>query len=334
MIIAAHNEEGIIQEKIENCLNLDFGPADWEVIIVSDGSTDSTDSILSEFGNTHQRIHIKSYQPRAGKAHALNVGESIASGDVLIFSDANVMLEPEAPAKLLLPFSDPEVGAVCGKVLVQGKGEDEIAGESLYMRFEGAIQRAEARFWSMVGIDGALFALRRELYRPLDPKTVLDDFALSMEAPLAGQRIVYAEDAKAIEEVEISTADEFMRKSRIIAGGYQYFFSLIAKKRKMGWVTWFSFISHKVLRWLAPFFLIMMLFCNFFLIDHSLFQWTLAIQSVFYFTALAAHVFPVLRKYYFFYLPYYFNVVNVAALVGFKRYFSSSQGVLWEKVRR
>ncbi len=334
MIIAAHNEEEVIREKVENCLQVNFGPADYEIIIVSDGSTDATNDILAEFLNTSDRLKIITYQPRAGKANALNVAFQASSGDILLFSDANVLLNQDAPAKLLRSFADQQVGAICGKVLVRGQGESEIAGESLYMKLEGAIQRAEAKFGNMVGIDGALFALRRELFRPLSTNLILDDFALAMEAVLTGKRIVYADDAKAVEEVEASTANEFRRKSRIIAGGYQYLSWLIRMKKTMAPAPLFSFISRKVLRWLAPLFMITAFIANFLLI--SLFPYYILFcgQIIFYLLALCGLFFPTLRNTYLFYLPYYFCSINAASLVGLGRFLSRRQDILWEKVSR
>ncbi len=336
MIVAAHNEEEVIREKVENCLSLDLGSADWEIIIVSDGSIDSTETILSEYKNISERLHIITYQPRAGKSNALNVGFSVSKGEILIFSDANVMLEPDAPMKLLMPFADPQIGAVCGKVHVKGRGNDEIAGESLYMKLEGIIQKAEGEVWSMVGTDGALFALRRELFRNIEKETILDDFALSMEAPLNDKRIVYAQEAQAVEEVIASVANEFKRKTRIISGGYQYLVYLLNARQDMQARTLFlfSFISHKVLRWLAPFFMIGMFVASLFLLKRFFYRFMFMAQSIFYICALMAHYFPRLRTKYAFYIPYYFCMVNYAALLGFLRFFSSSQGVLWDKVSR
>ncbi len=337
MIVAAHNEEEIIREKVENCLRVDFGEADHEIIVVSDGSTDATNDILAEFDGTDtpgRRLKICTYQPRAGKANALNVGVRESAGDILLFSDANVILDDDAPARLLMPFADPQVGAVCGRVLVRGRGEDEIAGESLYMKIEGMIQRAEAGFGNMVGIDGALFALRRQLFRPLAKNLILDDFALAMEAVLAGQRIVYADQARAVEEVEASTANEFRRKSRIIAGGYQYLAWLVKERKKMAPAPLFSFVSRKVLRWLAPLFMIGAFAANVFLARVFPYSFLLAGQVIFYSLAVAGYLIPNLRTSYLFYLPYYFCSINMASLVGLLRFFAKRQDILWDKVNR
>ncbi len=334
MIIAAHNEEGVIAAKLDNCLQLDFGDADYEIIMVSDGSTDKTNEILARYAHASPHLRIITYEPRAGKAHALNVGFAQSSGDVLIFSDANVILDRDAPARLLERFADTRVGAVCGRILVRGRGDNEIAGESLYMRLEGMIQRAEARFGNMVGIDGALFALRRELFRELPREWVLDDFALAMEAVLAGQKIVYAEDARGVEEVEASTANEFRRKARIIAGGYQYLAWFVRTGKSMPPAALFSFFSRKVLRWKAPVFMITAFVTNIALMTDYPYNLFFAGQVIFYGVALAGLLLPRLRNNHFFYLPYYFCSINGASLVGLLRFILKRQPILWEKVRR
>lgn len=334
MIVPVHNEKEVIREKVENCLNLDFGSADWEVVIVSDGSTDGTNEILTDYENISERLKIiKNYQ-RAGKANALNLGVAGYTGDVLIFSDANVIVAPESATKLLKPFCDTNIGAVCAKVMVCGRGDGEIAGESLYMKFEGLVQRAEARFGNMIGIDGALFAIRRKQYRKMEVEMILDDFALSMEAPLAGLRIVYAEDATAVEEVEASVANEYKRKSRIIAGGYQYLFWMLKNGRKLNLSIWFSFVSRKILRWLAPLFMICAFICNIVLLDISAFIWLFSIQAIFYSFALVGCFYSRLRRRYLFYIPYYFCAINIASLSGLFCFLFKKNNVLWDKVNR
>lgn len=334
MIVAAHNEEDVIRDKVENCLKLDFGPADAEIFIVSDGSVDGTNSILDAYTNADQRLRIINYHPRAGKANALNVAVAQARGEVLIFSDANVMIEEHSCRSLLAPFVDPEVGAVCGRVLVKARGTAEIAGESLYMRYEAAVQRAEALLRSMVGVDGALFALRRELFSPLTPDTILDDFTLSMKAPACGMRIVYQPLAMAVEEVVPSAANEFKRKARIVVGGYQF----LADRWKNGqsyspWM-WCAFFSHKILRWLSPFFLITIFVISIFLLESMFYAMLFGGQAIFYSLAILGFLNKEWRRYYAIYLPYYFCTVNLAAFFGFFRFLRLRQGSLWEKVAR
>lgn len=334
LIIAAHNEEDVIKEKVENSLFLDFGDAEAEIIIVSDGSQDRTEEILGRYVDCSDKLKIVTYQPRSGKANALNTGCELASGDVLIFSDANVIIDAKSCIELLKPFFDKQVGAVCGKVLVRARGDDEVAGESMYMRYEGWVQRSESRVNSMVGIDGAFFAMRRELFAPLATNVILDDFSLSMEAPLAKTRIVYADRATAVEEIIPSADNELKRKARTISGGYQYLADLRTKEGSFSGFIWFELISHKILKWLAPWFLAITFCSNALLLSIPLYKLLFTLQCVFYFVAFLAAAVPFLRKVHVFYIPYYFCVVNYAAILGLRRFILHDERVLWEKVER
>jgi cellulose synthase/poly-beta-1,6-N-acetylglucosamine synthase-like glycosyltransferase len=334
LIIAAHNEEEVIRAKVENCLALDFGAADHEIIIVSDGSTDKTNLILKEFAGQPGGVQIITYQPRAGKPNALNVAVARARGDILIFGDANVMVGETSCQELLAPFADPEVGVVCGHVLVRARGEQEVAGESLYMRYEAAIQQAEARLGSMVGVDGALFAMRRDLFLTLSLATILDDFTLSMQAAVQRQRIVYEENALAVEEVVPLAHNEFKRKGRIVAGGYQYLADFLNGGDSLSFGMWFAFISHKILRWLAPFLLLALLISNIFMYKDAAYFLLLMVQGGFYLLAVLGFLIKGLRTSYLVYLPYYFCVVNLAAFQGFWRFMTARQQAVWEKVER
>ncbi len=335
MIIAAYNEEDVIRKKVANCCLLDFTPATAEIIIVSDGSQDKTNCVLEQLVDK-KASHIKfvKYHPRAGKAHALNVGVGESSGDVLIFSDANVIIGEKSCQALLAPFADSCVGVVCGRVLVKARGEQEVAGESLYMRYESAVQQAEGSVYSMVGVDGALFAIRRDLYKKLEVNTILDDFTLSMNAPIEGKRIVYEGQAIAVEEVVPSAKNEMKRKSRIVSGGFQYLANILRQSNKLSYWMWFCFLSHKIIRWVAPFLLLLVFVFNVMLLSSFFFYLFLFCQLLFYFLALLGQIFKSLRKNYVVYLPYYFCIVNVAAFQGFIRFLFSGKTILWEKVER
>lgn len=202
------------------------------------------------------------------------------------------------------------------------------------MRYEAVVQRAEAMLHSMVGVDGALFAIRRDLFRPLPQGIVLDDFMLSMQAPAARLRIVYAKEAEAVEEVVPSAKNEFKRKARIVAGGYQFLAPFARSGRTLSPGMWFALFSHKILRWLAPFFLLTLLVVNILLFDIASYRWLLAAQCVFYLLAALGFVIESLRRTYLIYLPYYFVVVNAAAFQGFFRFLAIREHVLWEKVER
>lgn len=335
MIVAAHDEQEVIKDKVANCLDLSFGLAESEIIIVSDGSTDDTNRILEQFQQKSERLNIITYQPRAGKANAINVGVERAKGEILIFSDANVVIEKNSCKALLAPFADQNVGAVCGRVLVRPRVGAEVAGESLYMRLESRIQRSEALLWSVIGVDGAFFAIRKDIFHPLNRETILDDFALSMQAPAHGQRIVYEREAEAVEEVMPSVKNEFKRKARIVAGGYQYLLEISKKKFRFNFFIWYSLISHKVLRWIAPFLLFFLFISNLILANISIeYRLFLILQILFYFSAFLSHKYINLRRKYLFYIPYYFCMVNLAAFIGFIRFLTGVSQVTWEKAKR
>ncbi len=334
MIVAAHNEEEVIRDKVDNCLALDFGPAASEIFIVSDGSLDKTNTILESVAGQSDRLRVITYHPRVGKANALNVAAAQAQGEVLVFSDANVMIGTNSSRHLLSPFADPEVGVVCGRVLVKARGDKEVAGESLYMQYEAMVQHAEALLYSMVGVDGAYFAMRSHLFTPLSAGTILDDFVLSMQAPANGLRIVYEPEAEAMEEVVPSAENEFKRKARIVAGAYQFLANFLRGSQSFPFKLWFAFVSHKILRWLAPFLLLALFVANVSLIRNSGYGMLFVGQGVFYLLAVLGFLVKSWRTKYIVYVPYYFCIVNIAALCGFIRFFCLKQGPLWEKVGR
>jgi len=333
LIIAAHNEEDVIKEKIINSLSLNYDKLDWEVIVISDGSSDKTNEILDDISYREKNLNIFKYQPRAGKTNALNFGVSKSMGEILIFSDANVILESDAIINLIRPFNNRLVGVACGKVSLKCHGDEEIAGESYYMKYESWIQNSESSYFSMVGVDGALYAIRRDLFQPLPKNIILDDFTISMLAPMNAKRIVYEPKALASELVVSSVKNEFKRKIRIVAGGFQYLLFKRNEDKSLPLRMWFMFISHKIIRWLSPFILLIFFILNILLYNVSYFDSVLIMQILFYVNALLAYTFKKLRKYRMFYYPYYFVSINLAAFLGFFRFLSGKQQITWEKVR-
>jgi biofilm PGA synthesis N-glycosyltransferase PgaC len=335
VIVAAHNEEPVIREKIQNILMADYPPELLDVVVVSDGSTDWTNPLVQAM--TDRRIKFYAYHPRRGKAYALNQAAGLVTGEILIFSDANVLCDKEAIRNLVRNFADPSVGAVCGKVLLTSSrhGEKEPSGEGFYMRYEGFLHEKEGQVHTMVGIDGAMYAIRAELFEPLPERTIIDDFVIAMRAPQKGRRIVYEPEARGVEFVVPSVSKEYKRKVRMIAGGYQAIellrFLLNPLKSPL---LVFQFVSHKVLRWLSPFFLIGLLLSNLFLVQESGFGLMFVGQLVFYGCACLGFVSGTLRQYKIFYVPYYFCATNIAALHGLGRYLLNQQSVTWEKARR
>lgn len=335
LIIAAHNEEKVIRQKIINSLNLDYPEDLLSIIIVSDGSTDRTNDIVNEF-ISHKRIKFLHYYPRKGKTNALNLGVKNSESKIIAFSDANIRYEPDSIKILVKNFFDPSVGCVCGKVLLEKPKESiEPLGEGTYMKYERFIHQNESRFHTMIGTDGAMYAIRRELFRPLPEDAIVDDFIIAMRVLEKNCRIVYEPKAVGYEEAASSVSQEFKRKARMIAGGFQAIGILGPVLNPfLHPIVFFQFVSHKLLRWLAPIFMVVLFLSNVSLLQSHFYQAILIIQIAFYSLAIAAIFQENLRSKTLFYFPYYFCSLNLAATIGLKRFITGNQPVKWEKITR
>lgn len=252
LVVPAHNEERIIQQKLENSLALDYPQDRLEILVASDGSNDGTNAVIREFAD-RGLVRFYAFPVRRGKAAVLNEVIPDARGDLVLFSDANVMYATDAIRKLVQGFMDPQVGCVSGNVILVNDHTGFGDGESAYYRMERFIQDRESRLGSIVGADGAMFALRRELFQPIDPRTVLDDFVISMNVARKGFRLMYEGEAKGFERASLTIRDEFRRRKRVAGGIWQVLM------RGWGLPTWrdgfqlFAFLSHKLARWIAAF---------------------------------------------------------------------------------
>lgn len=244
MIVAAHNEEAWIAKKLANALTLTRPPD--EIIIGSDGSTDRTNAIVTMFPDARVRL-VEC--PRRGKPATLNSAVAAATGDILVFSDANSAFDTDALERLLEPFADPSVGGVAGDQRYDG-GEAN-AGERLYWSYDRLLKRAESRAGSTVSATGAIYAIRRSLYRNI-PDGVMDDFVISARVVEQGYRLVFADDAISREAVAPSLAREFDRKVRIVMGGLYgvWIVRQLLDPSRHGFYA-VQLFSHKVLRRLA-----------------------------------------------------------------------------------
>ena len=335
LIIPAHNEEKVIGKKIENSLSLDYPENLLSIVIVSDGSTDRTNELVNEFAS-NPRIRFIQYQPRRGKAHALNLAVTNSEGEIIVFSDANIRYEPDSIRMLVRNFSIPSVGCVCGKVLLEkATGSTEPLGEGIYMRYERFIHQNESRFYTMIGTDGAMYAIRRELSSPLPEDAIVDDFIIAMSVLKKNYRIVYEPKAIGFEEAASSVGQEFKRKVRMIAGGFQAIGILgTVLNPFLHPIVFFQFISHKLLRWLAPIFMLALFVTNVLLLFRHFYQLSLLAQLIFYSLAMIGAIQESIRKRALFYFPYYFCALNLAAAIGLRRFLTGNQPVKWEKVSR
>ncbi|HVU95082.1 MAG TPA: glycosyltransferase family 2 protein [Puia sp.] len=338
-IVAAYNEEDCLKEKIANSLQQNYPPGRIEFIFITDGSTDSSAAIVS----SHPRIIGLHEAPRRGKSAALNRAVTHATNDILIFSDANTALNPDAVLNIARHYLLPSTGGVAGekKVLTAHGSPDEVgAGEGLYWKYESFLKKLDSDFYSVVGAAGELFSVRRNLYEALPQDIILDDFVLSLKVAGKGYPIRYEPDAYAMELPSFSLKDEGKRKVRIAAGGFQAISLLTPllafwKHPRLS----FLFISHRVLRWaLSPFCLILAALSNAALCfgtDILLFKVLFACQIAFYLPGLSAAASPAIRKKNkLARFSYYFLFMNVSVIKGFIRYLGGRQSATWEKARR
>jgi cellulose synthase/poly-beta-1,6-N-acetylglucosamine synthase-like glycosyltransferase len=217
LVVSAYNEEGVLRQKLENALALDYPRDRLEIVVASDGSTDRTAAIAGEFADRGVVLH--EYRTNRGKNAALNDTVPRAAGDVIVFTDANGMYRPDALRRLVAYFADPAVGCVCGELLYLNYSGNAVAdGYNKYWRFDQRQKRLESRLRTLLGANGSIFAIRRGLYRPL-PNTVCNDMVLPILVAAAGHAVVYAPDAISTEAGSTDVGEELRRRPRIIARG-------------------------------------------------------------------------------------------------------------------
>jgi poly-beta-1,6-N-acetyl-D-glucosamine synthase len=253
IIVAARNEASVLKSRIDNLLVADYPAHLRQIIVVSDGSTDTTAEVLNGYRGLVDSVFL----PPGGKALALNMGVEAARHDVLVFTDARQTFAPDALRALVAPLADPKVGGVSGELLLDcesGAGESTIGeGVGAYWRYEKWLRRQESLVGSIVGSTGAIHALRRELWRPLPADTILDDVLAPMQAVLSGARVIFEGSARAYDRVASVATAEFRRKTRTLAGNFQIL--RLQPRLLVPFVNpvWLQFVSHKLGRLVVPY---------------------------------------------------------------------------------
>lgn len=336
VVIAAYNEAPIIGARIENILALDYPPEKLELVVVTDGCTDGTEDVVLGHAERDPRVRLLSRSVRSGKVNALNAAIPQAKGEIVVGSDANCFFRPDCLRQLVRHFGDPKVALVAGeKRIHQGEGTVSL-GEGLYWRYESWLKTLDSKVSTALGATGEVFALRKACFEPLPKDAIIEDFMLSMGLVQAGYRVVYEPSAIATEDASASFADEFKRKVRIVAGGWQAVVRLWPLLLPTRGLVWFQYVSHRVLRWvLVPSLLPIALGANVVLAAHGRYQALLALQLGLYAAAFLGYLLQRRGiRWKLFYVPFYFTFLNVAALLGAYRYLAGRQPVTWEKARR
>jgi len=316
MLIAAYNEEKVIRSKIENCLNLDYPAEKLTVWIASDGSSDGTNEIVKEYMKHNSRIRLLEFT-RSGKSGVINKALPQLEADITVFSDANTEYDPGAVQRMVVHFADPNVGCVCGKLIYRNPGEVVSGkGESFYWKYETALKKMESKIGYVAGANGAIYAIRRSLFEALPPNTINDDFTISMRIVEKGFKSLFEENAIAYEDVAPSMESEFKRHVRDGAGHYIAIGHLLGLLNPLLGARSLIYWSHRILRWTAPFILILVFIMNIFLIGNIFYGILFYAQIVFYALALIGLITVKKNKSLFIimYIPFYFCNLNTALL--------------------
>ncbi|KJU81306.1 glycosyl transferase family protein [Candidatus Magnetobacterium bavaricum] len=333
IIISAYNEENIIREKIENCLDLDY-PKDKLEIIVASESIDKTNKIVNEYRD--KGVVLYAYENREGKRATLFKTVALAKNDIIVFSDANAMYKKDAIRKLIRAFSDERIGCVSGRLVYTNPKNSSIGkGESTYWEYDFILKMLTSKFLSLGGgVNGSIFGIRKHLYSPID-KYRGDDFEISCRVEINGYGVVLDPEAISYEESSEYTRQEFSRKVRLATWNLKSSLMLlkeaITKKR---FITALILFSHRFLRYTTPVWLISLLICNAFLLNSTL-VYFLFLQILFYLMGLIGMIMDRSNLKYgiIFLFPFYFIMVNYAALIAIVKNILGRSDMLWEKVR-
>lgn len=337
-MVAAYNEADFIRQKIENTLELDYPLDKLTILFVTDGTTDATNQIIQEY----PQIGLLYEPQRSGKTVAINRAMTHVTTPFVVFSDANTLLNKAAVRSLVSHFADETVGAVAGeKKVISGKSaEAEGAGEGLYWKYESLLKKWDAALYSVMGAAGELFAIRASLYENVPADTILDDFTISFRVNQKGYKVAYAPEAYARETPSSSLAEEYKRKIRISAGGFQAMSRLTGLLNFFRYpkITW-QYVSHRVFRWtVAPLGLLLLLISNIGLCITTtapVYLYILVAQVLFYAMATAGYLMATRGiKSRYFYVPFYFVFMNVAVFHGFMRHLKKKQSAVWERSQR
>jgi len=335
LIIPCYNEEDYVEEKIKNCLELNYPSSKLNILFVTDGSDDNTNDIIKKYPEVEL-----SYSPeRRGKNAAVNRVIKTIKTPIIVFCDANTLLNKDSLYNIARHYQDDKVGGVAGEKRVEATDESAAGTEGAYWKYESKLKSWDSELNTVVGAAGELFSIRTELYEEVPKNVIIEDFRLSMNIAKKGLKVVYEPEAYAVETASASIEEEYKRKVRISAGGLRevaHFISLL-NFFKYGLLS-FQYVSHRMLRWtLAPISLIVVLITNILLaIDGNIFFTAVLIaQFAFYLLSLIGHY---LRgkdvKIKGFFIPYYFAFMNLSVFMGLGRLIRDRQSVVWEKAQR
>jgi cellulose synthase/poly-beta-1,6-N-acetylglucosamine synthase-like glycosyltransferase len=328
LIIAAYNEEKRLPEKLANIRQLEYPRDKLEVVLVSDGSTDRTNELLTAAANDQMQVIL--LPTRGGKSNAVSAGVSRASHKILVFSDAATLFAPDAVTKLVRHFSVSKIGVVCGLLKFLSSAESRQT-EGVYWKYETILRLMEARLGASLTASGAIYAIRRECFQAPDSDVVIEDFVVPMRARQLGYDVHCDPEAIGVEYAAPTVSGEFTRRVRLAGGSFKAMRELI--RVPLNPITTLAFASHKLLRWIVPFLLILLLASNAILLSKPIYASVFAFQIVFYLWGYLGFQFREKMKLVRFgLLGYFWLAMNLAFLLGFWHFLSGRGDSAWQRV--
>jgi poly-beta-1,6-N-acetyl-D-glucosamine synthase len=347
LLIAAYNEEKVIAQKLENSLSLDYPSDSLQILVAADGSSDKTPDIVRQYDS--QGVILSYIPERSGKMAAITRAMSLARGEIVVFSDANNMYDPQAIRALVAPYADEKVGATTGAKLIIEDGRQLSSAEGFYWKYESWIKSSETRFSTCTSAVGEMLSIRKELFVAPARNIVNDDRYMVFDLIRRGYDVYYTPRARSYETVSMSAEDEIVRRTRITAGAYQTMAmaaKLLPFNRPL--VLW-QVISHKFFRAFVPFAMLLALFSNlalvlwpaqpfpnaFWAVAPPFSNVFLVLQGFFYAIALVGNLFPSRGKFgKILYIPAFLVNSNFAALMGLYSFLTNKKPHLWKRVNR
>ncbi|HEY3767862.1 MAG TPA: glycosyltransferase family 2 protein [Candidatus Angelobacter sp.] len=333
VLIAAYNEEEAIARKIEQTLALEYPADKLEILVLSDCSTDRTDEIVSTFPD--KRVRLVRMAERKGKTHAQNQGIKEATGEVIVFSDATAVYQSKALLYMACNYQDASVGAVSGRYQYFDPTDQSATGlgSMAFWNYENRIKKMQSRIRTITGCCGCIYSVRKIAYTEL-PADIISDLVQPLQAIKKGYRVVFEDRALAYEETTQSTAEEFSMRVRVVTRAMRGLLSVsdLLQPWKFAW-TAFQLWSHKIMRWMVPLFLIVLLAANLMLLDIPFYRAILALQLFFYAAAVLNMLLPLHRQWKPLGIPLFFCTLNAAALVSMVEICRGRKYVTWQTVR-
>lgn len=335
LIITAYNEEKDIAKKLENTLDLDYPHRKLEILIASDGSTDRTDHIATEYGKQNEVIKLLRVEGRVGKTETQNQAVQAAKGEIIVFSDATTDYKKDAIRKIVRNYADPTVGAVSGRYhYVTQRGSAMGVATIFFWNYENLIKSCQTRIKTITGCCGCIYSVRKALYEPLR-MDIISDLVEPLKILEKGCRIAFEAEAIAYETTTEHSSEEFKMRIRVITRGMHGLLHMktLLNPLKYGFVA-FQLLSHKVLRWLIPVMMIALMASNVFLLGPWFYNLTFFLQAGLYLLAAAGwwvdrHGIKIKLTS----MPLYFCVINIACLISLFNVIKGEKKSVWETVR-